>query len=71
MRTGIDNLIEEIMNGEYMRDVLPESAFDFSGECQAQYFSHLRKNLESDTAHSVMTVHQDLRELRLLKEIRV
>lgn len=52
----IDKLIREIMNGKIAKDTLPESVLPFTGEAEAQYFSRLRRNLQSDMAHMVFTV---------------
>lgn len=67
---GVDFLIKEIISGEYPRDILPNSALGFTNEQQAQYFSNLRKNLQSDMAYAVMTNSQSLYDLELLKEIK-
>ena len=54
-RIGIDVLVNEILSGEYPKDILPNSALGFSNEHQAQYFSNLRRNLQSDMAYAVMS----------------
>lgn len=64
--SGLDGLIQELLSGEYQRDVLPNSAFAFKDERQALYFSNLRKNLQSDMAQAVITSSQHLEELELL-----
>lgn len=69
-KVGIDILVEEILNGEYLKDILPNSALGFSKEQQAQYFSNLRRNLQSDMAHAVISNSQSIYDLELLKKIK-
>lgn len=67
----IDDLICEIKNGEIKRDVLTDdNILGFCGEAQTAYFSKLRRNLSSETAHEIMTCFQDNRSLALLNDIR-
>ena len=67
---GIDFLLEEIMSGKYSKDILPNSALGFSKEHQAQYFSNLRRNLQSDMANSVISNFQSTFDLELLRKIK-
>lgn len=67
---GIDVLVEEILSGECSIDILPNSALGFSNEQQAQYFSNLRRNLQSDMASAVITNSQSYSDLELLKIIK-
>lgn len=67
---GVDMLIQEILEGNYVKDILPNSAFGFTGEHQAMYFSNLRRNLKSDMAHAIMSNSQSLDDLNLLKKIK-
>lgn len=67
---GIDLLIKEILEGDYIKDILPNSAFGFTDEQQAQYFSNLRRNLQSDMAHAVITNSQCVNDLKLLQKIK-
>lgn len=69
-RIGIDVLVAEILRGEYTKDILPNSAFGFSNEQQAQYFSNLRRNLKSDMANAVISNSQSAYDLELLKKIK-
>lgn len=69
-RIGIDALVEEILSGEYAKDILPNSALGFSNEQQAQYFSNLRRNLQSDMASAVISNSQNAYDLELLKKIK-
>ena len=69
-RIGIDALVAEILSGEYTKDILPNSAFGFSNEQQAQYFSNLRRNLQSDMASAVISNSQNAYDLELLKKIK-
>ncbi len=69
-RIGIDALVEEILSGEYTKDILPNSALGFSNEQQAQYFSNLRRNLQSDMANAVISNSQNAYDLELLKKIK-
>lgn len=41
-RTG--KLVQEVYDGEYKIDELPNAAYDLRGERQAAYFSHAREN---------------------------
>ena len=41
---------------------------EFSGEYQCQYFSHLRKNMQSDVAGVIMFGMQQLDELYLFRK---
>lgn len=66
----IEFLVNEIISGEYPRDILPNSALRFSGENEAQYFSNLRRNLQSDMAHAVIDNSQSTYDLELLKIIK-
>lgn len=66
----IDTLIQEILRGEYPKDILPNSALGFTDEQQAQYFSNLRRNIQSDMAQAVMTNSQSLDDMELLKKIK-
>ncbi|MDE6873670.1 MAG: transcriptional regulator [Lachnospiraceae bacterium] len=65
---GIDRLMKEIQEGEYQKDILPNSALGFTREQQAQYFSNLRKNLQSEMADIVINDLQSLKEIELLKK---
>lgn len=67
---GIDVLVEEILRGDYPKDILPNSALGFSNEQQAQYFSNLRRNLQSDMASAVISNSQSTYDLELLKKIK-
>lgn len=67
---GIDVLIEEILQGEYPKDILPNSALGFSKEHEAQYFSNFRRNLQSDIANSVISDFQSLDYLDYLKMVK-
>lgn len=69
-KIGIDVLVNEILSGEYPKDILPNSALGFSGEHQALYFSNFRRNLQSDMAHAVMLNSQCTYDLELLKKIK-
>lgn len=66
----INTLIYEIKNGEIKRDMLTDNnVLGFCGEAQAAYFSKLRRNLSSETAHEIMTCFQDNRSLALLNDM--
>lgn len=67
---GIDFLVEEILNGEYPKEILPNSALGFSKEHQAMYFSNLRRNLQSDMASSVISNSISTYDLEILKKIK-
>lgn len=67
---GIEVLLSEIMSGECIKDILPNSALGFSNEHQAQYFSNFRRNLQSDMAHSVISGFQNINDIEILKRIK-
>lgn len=62
------DLLYEAKNGEYKMEKLPSPAYDFAEERQAVYYSNMRYNMESDMSVMVMRHHEQLDELRLLKE---
>lgn len=64
-----NNLVLEVLNGEKEKDVLPNSAYSFEEERQAQYFSHARNNMKSDMAYATMNHMQQLDDIRVLKEL--
>lgn len=64
----IDKLIQEILSGAYPKDTLPEFALAFTEEAEAQYFSLLRKNLQSDMAYMVFTHGLDTEENNFIKK---
>ena len=51
-------LVQEICDGEYKVDKLPNAAYDLRGERQTAYFSHARENLNTDIAHGIMYDNQ-------------
>lgn len=61
----INGLIREVLQKEHKVDTLPNSSFDFSDERQAMYFSNMRKNMSSETAHMVINCGQQLADLKL------
>ena len=61
-------LMDEAMSGEYVMEKLPSPAYDFAEERQAVYYSNMRYNMESDMSVMVMNHHEQLDELKLLKE---
>ncbi|MBC8574018.1 transcriptional regulator [Jingyaoa shaoxingensis] len=61
-------LLTEAMSGEYHMEKLPSPAYDFAEERQAVYYSNMRYNMESDMSVMVMNHHEQLDELKLLKE---
>lgn len=63
-----DVLLKEIMNGLWIRDVLPTPAYDFAEERQARYYSNMRWNMESDVAERIMKNYQQNAELNYLKK---
>lgn len=52
-------LIQEAMSGEIQKDILPDSALDFSGELIANYSARTRIFLDSFLAHMIMYDHRD------------
>ena len=61
-------LLTEAMSGEYQMEKLPSPAYDFAEERQAVYYSNMLYNMESDMSVMVMNHHEQLDELKLLKE---
>ena len=61
-------LIAEAVRGEYELDKLPGPSYDFAEERQAVYYYNMRYNMESDMSVMVMNHHQQLTELKLIKE---
>ena len=61
-------LLTEALSGEYQMEKLPSPAYDFAEERQAVYYSNMRYNMESDMSVMVMNHHEQLDELKLLKE---
>lgn len=52
-------LIQEAMNGKIQKDILPNSAFNFSGQLIASYSARTRIFLDSVLAHMIMYDHKD------------
>lgn len=52
-------LIQEALSGKIKKDILPNSAFDFSGELIANYSARTRIFMESVLAHMIMHGHKD------------
>lgn len=61
-------LLFEAKSGEYEMEKLPSPAYDFAEERQAVYYSNMRCNMESDMSVMVMNHHEQLDELKWLKE---
>ena len=49
-------LVQEVCNGDYKIDKLPNAAYDLRDERQAAYFSHARENI----AHIIMYANQQI-----------
>lgn len=67
-KNHFQELLEDAMSGEYELEKLPSPAYDFAEERQAVYYSNMRFNMESDMSVMVMQHHQEIPELKLLKE---
>lgn len=67
----IDDIIQEILSGEYVKDTLPNSAVSFSGEHEAIYFSNQRRFMQSDLADLVINSGQCLDDLEWLKKVGI
>lgn len=66
MRTGqtrVDELIQEVVDGLYEIEKLPNAAYDLTGERQVAYFSHARENMKTDIAHVIMYENQQLNDV--------
>ena len=66
----INNLINEIKNGNPKREQPFNSSLDFSGKIQAEYFSNLRRFLQSTTSETVFNVAKNTADIVLLKRIK-
>lgn len=66
----IDNLVQEIIDGEIKRDFLINSANDFSGKTQAEYFSNSRYFLQNMVVDVVLTRSHNTMDLFLLNMIK-
>lgn len=53
-------LVQEVCNGDYKIDKLPNAAYDLRDERQAAYFSHARENMKTDIAHIIMYANQQI-----------
>lgn len=47
-------LIQEIKDGKFIKDKMPNSSYELSEERQAMYFLHVRENMKTDLAHTIM-----------------
>lgn len=52
-------LIQEALNGKIQKDILSNSAFDFSGELIANYSARTRIFMDSGLAHMIMYHHAE------------
>lgn len=66
----IHGLVAEVLKGEHEVARLLNSSYDFSNEMQAMYFANTRKNLQSDMGHVIMEHHQQLDDIKWIKEYR-
>ena len=64
----IDQLTEEVLRGEHVKDRLPDASCEFLREHQAYYFSNAKRRLGTVAAHVVMVCEQNLTDLRLLSK---
>ena len=60
-------LVQEVYDGEYKIDKLPNAAYDLRGERQAAYFSHARENMKTDVAHIIMYDNQQIYDHMFLR----
>jgi len=60
VRDRARELVQEVCNGDYKIDKLPNAAYDLRYERQAAYFSHARKNMKTDIAHIIMYANQQI-----------
>lgn len=67
VRDRIGNLVQEVYEGKYKIDKLPNAAYDLRGERQVAYFSHVRENMKTDIAHVIMDDNQQIYDLQLWK----
>lgn len=60
VRDRVSELVQEVCNGDYKIDKLPNAAYDLRDERQAAYFSHARENMKTDIAHIIMYANQQI-----------
>ena len=65
----VEKLTDEVQKGEHKKDRLPNAAYQMIGERQADYFSHARKNMQTDFAHSIMYNNQQLDDIEVLERL--
>ncbi len=61
-----EKLTNELIQGQVVRDTLPNTADPFVGEREAIYFSRARRYLQTDAAYDIMHNHQDLYDLKVM-----
>lgn len=67
-KNHFQDLLDEVLSGEYEMEKLPSPAYDFAEERLAIYYSNMRYNMISDMGNMIMEHHAQLDELNLLKE---
>lgn len=65
----VKKLTDEVQKGEHKKDNLPNAAYEMIGERQADYFSHARKNMQTDFAHSIMYNNLQLDDIEVLDRL--
>ena len=60
VRSRTRRLVQEVNDGEYKIEKLPNAAYNFTGERQAAYYSHVRENMKTDIAHIIMYENQQV-----------
>lgn len=50
----IQSLVKEGMDGITVRDTLPNTAYEFSGEAEMAYFKNAREFAKTSLAHIIM-----------------
>lgn len=63
-RRRVAKLVDEVEEGQYEVDILKNASYEMVGERQVEYFSHLRENMFTDIAFSIMTNYQQLNDVK-------
>lgn len=61
-KNAIHRLVQEGIQGETVRDILPNSSFPFTGEAEVAYFKQLREFSKTSLAHRIMNHNQEVYE---------
>lgn len=68
---SIDDIIKEIVHGEWDTNTPETTCIPWCNECEAMYFSNVRRYLQSDMADLIINTGQQLDELVILKNAHI